>query len=54
MSKNRYGLDQSYISENLEILLRDIENYRPDEMQRALARLSEACAPTTPNPNPTE
>lgn len=40
MGINRYGLDADYFSKNLEILLRDIQNYRPDEMARTLHRLA--------------
>ena len=38
--KNRYGLDVRYFRANLSIILRDINNYTPSEMSRALARLS--------------
>ena len=37
---NRYGVDTSYFRKNLKLLQRDIDNYRPDELARALARLS--------------
>lgn len=40
MSKNRYGLDVHYFKNNLKKLLRDIDNYKPDEMARALTRLA--------------
>lgn len=37
---NQYGLDASYFYGKLSMLLRDIRNYKPDEMARSLARLS--------------
>lgn len=37
---NRYGLDMSYMVCKLNILIRDIERYKPDEAARTLARLS--------------
>ena len=40
MATNRYGLDASYLQQKLELLLRDADNYTPDEMARALARLA--------------
>lgn len=43
MATNEYGLDIDYIGKNLKLLLRDIKNYRPDEMRRALNRLAETC-----------
>ena len=43
MTTNRYGLDTDYISRNLSILQRDMSNYRPDEMRRALTRLAGTC-----------
>lgn len=45
MSTNEYGLDVSYVGKNLKILLRDIKQYRPDEMRRALTRIAETCKP---------
>ena len=43
--KNRHGLDSDYIGKNLQLLQRDIGNYRPDEMRRALMRLADTCEP---------
>jgi len=37
---NQFGLDADYFKKNLEILARDIEHYRPEELYRALNRLS--------------
>ena len=37
---NQYGLDVSYFKGKLELVLRDIKNYTPDELARELARLS--------------
>jgi hypothetical protein len=42
MTTNRYGLDTRYLCENLACLLRDMENYQPEEMGRALRRLADA------------
>lgn len=36
---NRFGLDADYHFRKLAIILRDIENYTPDEYARSLARL---------------
>ena len=44
---NRYFLDAGYLGKNLVILLRDIENYKPEEMGRALRRLADAVDPIT-------
>lgn len=38
--KNRYGLDAAYFYGKLQIILRDIASYKPDEMARSLARLT--------------
>lgn len=38
--KNEYGLDVSYFEDKLKQIVRDVKNYTPDEMARALARLS--------------
>ena len=40
MSDNKYGLDTAYFRKNLKIILRDVDRYKPDEMQRALKRLA--------------
>ena len=37
---NEYGLDMGYLSEKLNILLRDISRHTPSEAARVLARLS--------------
>lgn len=37
--RNRYGVDAPYFHGKLSIILRDIENYTPDELARSLARL---------------
>lgn len=42
---NRYGLDTDYIGKNLDILLRDIGNYTPEEMGRALRRIADTASP---------
>jgi hypothetical protein len=38
--KNEYGLDVSYFESNLAQIQRDLSRYTPDELARALARLS--------------
>ena len=38
--KNRYHLDVEYFKAKLKLVLRDINNYRPDELARELLRLS--------------
>ena len=43
--KNRYGLDTDYIGKKLNLLQRDMENYLPGEMRRALMRLASTCGP---------
>lgn len=42
---NRYGLDVRYYREKLSQLIRDADNYTPEEMSRALFRLAGACLP---------
>lgn len=37
---NEYGLDTQYFINKLSLIIRDAENYTPDEMARELARLS--------------
>ena len=39
---NEYGLDVHYFKNKLELILRDVGNYTPDEMYRELTRLAEA------------
>ena len=43
MSKNRYGLDTSYVKSRLEIIIRDLENYKPDEIERELLGIADTC-----------
>lgn len=38
--KNRYGVDSSYFTSKLALVIRDIADYTPDELARELARLS--------------
>lgn len=42
---NEHGLDVRYFKEKLGQLVRDVDNYTPDEMRRALSRLSSAACP---------
>ena len=44
MATNDYGLDARYFEEQLSHIIRHIDRYRPDEMYRALHRLSEVAA----------
>ena len=41
MNTNEYGLDVHYFKKNLERILRDIKQYKPSEMNRALTRLAD-------------
>ena len=38
--KNIYGLDQSYFTDKLKLVQRDVSNYTPQEMARELHRLA--------------
>ena len=38
---NKYGLDSRYFKEQLGLIVRDVDNYTPAEMMRALQRLSD-------------
>lgn len=40
--KNRYDLDANYFHKNLCILARDIDNYPPEDLRRALLKLADA------------
>jgi len=40
MATNRHGLDQSYFTDKLALIQRDIDNYTPAELARELARLA--------------
>ena len=42
MSTNRFGLDVDYQLNQLDIIMRNIDNYRPDEFSRAMLRLGVA------------
>lgn len=35
---NNYGLDSKYFKEKLELIIRDVEQYTPDEMFRTLSK----------------
>ncbi len=37
---NRYGLDTDYFIRKMERIIRDMENYKPDEFAREMARMS--------------
>lgn len=39
---NRYGVDRDYFTKNLQILIRDMRDYKPDELARSLGRLAMA------------
>ena len=44
--KNRYGVDVDYFKKNLDMVIRDIDNYTPDELSLAFHRLSEVASNT--------
>ena len=44
---NEYGLDTRYHTGKLEILMRDIDRYTPDEFARTLLRLVGVASPIT-------
>ena len=50
MATNEYGLDAHYMAENLERILRGIDRYRPEEMERALTRLAGVARPSSRSP----
>lgn len=37
---NRYGLDVDYFTKKIKLIIRDINNYTPDEFARECARMS--------------
>lgn len=39
-AKNRYGADCAYFKGRMQLLMRDMDNFRPDELARELARMS--------------
>ena len=43
--ENRYGLDASYHKGKLKQIVRDIDNYHPDEFARSLLRLVVVASP---------
>ena len=38
---NKYGLDTRYFKEKLKLIVRDIQHYSPDELERSLKRLAD-------------
>jgi len=40
MSTNRYGVDVTYFQRWFERSLKDLSNYKPDELARELARMA--------------
>lgn len=42
---NEHGLDARYFKEQLGLIVRDADNYTPDEMHRALTRLAKVAEP---------
>ena len=40
LQPNRYGVDRDYFTKKLEIIIRDMRNYTPDELARSLGRLA--------------
>jgi len=47
--RNQHGLDARYFHGKLSLILRDIENYKPEEMYRELSRLADVLS-TLPAP----
>ena len=43
---NRYGVDTSYFKEKLNLIVRDIDNYKPTDLHRELDRLAGAVGPS--------
>lgn len=41
MATNEYGLDSNYFKKKLRLVVRDVDNYTPDEMFNELSRLAE-------------
>ena len=39
MATNKYGLDNEYFRKKLKCVIRDINNYTPDEMFNELSRM---------------
>ncbi len=52
--ENEYGLDVAYFRKNLKLLVRDVDRYAPEEMSRALMRLSIVADPQSENKKPLE
>lgn len=43
---NRFGVDTAYFKKKLEMVIRDLDDYKPDELARELARYSTAADST--------
>lgn len=41
MSNNRYGLDTDYLCKRMERMIRDLDNYTPDEAARELSSMAD-------------
>lgn len=42
MSENQYGVDMHYVKKNLDRIIRELDCYTPDELQRALHRIADS------------
>ena len=42
---NRYGVDTDYFKKKLELVIRDLEHYKPTELHTELERLAQSVRP---------
>ena len=45
MRKNRYGVDGEYFNKKLQLVIRDMEHYKPTELLREFSNLMDAVRP---------
>lgn len=45
MSGNRYGVDAGYFKKKLEVIIRDLEHYKPTELLQEFSNLMGAVRP---------
>lgn len=45
MGTNRYGVDASYFSDKIKLILRDIDNYTGEELATEFTRLADTANP---------
>lgn len=48
---NRYGLDADYFTKKMQLIIRDIDNYKPSEFARELARMAKTADEKVLNEN---